>query len=201
MMRSATELAAAMRRGKLGPVEAIETHIERIERLDPLVNAVVVRCFERARQEARAAERALLAGEDVGPLHGVPITVKEAVEVEGLPFTNGSRLDAGRLGSVDAPAVRGLRAAGAIVLGKTNIPEFCPGGKMTLCTWPTAFGLPAVSVPAGRDETGMPLAVQVFGRRGHDLEVLGVASELEEALGGWIDPAQSPSGVLRGQAP
>ena len=456
-MRSATELAAAIRRRELGPVEAVEAHIETIERLDPPVNAVVVRCFGRAREEARAAERALAAGEDVGPLHGVPITVKEAVELEGLPFTNGSRLDAGRLGRVDAPAVGGLRAAGAIVLGKTNIPEFCcfydadnevygrtsnphdpartpggssggeaaalamgmsalgvgsdlassirnpaawcgvfghkpsrglvsvaghagfglppawqlfvtigpmartaadlelglrcmagaalappepgpfavavyeedglqpvaaacrgavrraaralaerghhledaqppspgearalfdtlvetelaqyvpglttgredelsrygrgmvtmlktlrpdlgayldagrrlnelqseadewmerrpialcpvtpvpaplaaegittvdgeptrPGGKMTLCTWPTAFGLPAVSVPAGRDETGMPLAVQIFGRRGHDLEVLAVASELEEALGGWIDPEQSPRG-------
>jgi Asp-tRNA(Asn)/Glu-tRNA(Gln) amidotransferase A subunit family amidase len=68
---------------------------------------------------------------------------------------------------------------------------------MTLCTWPTAFGLPAASVPAGRDTDGLPLAVQVIGRRGRDLEVLAVAGRLEQALGGWIDPELSPGGPLR----
>jgi amidase len=71
-----------------------------------------------------------------------------------------------------------------------------PGGKMTLCTWASAFGLPAASVPAGRDDAGLPLAVQVTGRRGHDLEVLAVAQAFEEALGGWVDPRETPGGPL-----
>ena len=89
--------------------------------IDPWLNAVVVRRFEEARAEARAAERAPATG----PLHGVPVTVKEALEMEGLPFSNGSLLEAEVTGRSDAPAVRRLRAAGAIVLGKTNLSEFC----------------------------------------------------------------------------
>ena len=116
-MRSATELAAAIRRRELGPVEAVEAHIETIERLDPLVNAVVVRCFERAREEARAAERAPAAGEDDGLLHVVPITVKEAVELRACPLPTACPGRRPAREGANAPAVGGLRAAGAIVLG------------------------------------------------------------------------------------
>jgi amidase len=71
-----------------------------------------------------------------------------------------------------------------------------PGGKLTLCTYANAVGLPAASVPAGRDEAGLPLAVQVIADRGRDLDVLMVAAELERALGGALDPAESPLSPL-----
>ena len=121
MTQTAVELADAIRRGERSPLEAVDEQIELIERIDPWLNAVVVRRFEEARAEARAAERAPATG----PLHGVPVTVKEALEMEGLPFTNGSLLEADVTGGSDAPAVRRLRGAGAIVLGKTNLSEFC----------------------------------------------------------------------------
>ena len=121
MTQTAVELAGAIRRGERSPLEAVDEQIELIERIDPWLNAVVVRRFEEARAEARAAERAPATG----PLHGVPVTVKEALEMEGLPFTNGSLLEADVTGRSDAPAVRRLRGAGAIVLGKTNLSEFC----------------------------------------------------------------------------
>jgi Asp-tRNA(Asn)/Glu-tRNA(Gln) amidotransferase A subunit family amidase len=118
---TAVELADAIRRGERSPLEAVDEQIDLIERIDPWLNAVVVRRFEQARAEARAAERAPATG----PLHGVPVTVKEALEMDGLPFTNGSLLEAEVTGRADAPAVRRLRSAGAIVLGKTNLSEFC----------------------------------------------------------------------------
>ncbi len=121
MRPTAVELADAIRRGERSPLEAVEEQIELIERIDPWLNAVVVRRFEEARAEARAAERAPATA----PLHGVPVTVKEALEMDGLPFTNGSLLDANVTGASDAAAVRRLRGAGAIVLGKTNLSEFC----------------------------------------------------------------------------
>jgi Asp-tRNA(Asn)/Glu-tRNA(Gln) amidotransferase A subunit family amidase len=67
--------------------------------------------------------------------------------------------------------------------------EMRPGGKLTLSTWANALGLPAASVPAGRDESGLPRAVQVVGRRGRDADVIAVARALEDALGGWVRPA------------
>ena len=71
-----------------------------------------------------------------------------------------------------------------------------PGGKLTLCTYANALGLPAASVPAGRDPSGLPLGVQVIGRRGCDLDVVAVAGELEQALGGWLDPSDAPSAAI-----
>ncbi len=67
--------------------------------------------------------------------------------------------------------------------------EMLPGGKLTLSTWANALGLPAVSVPAGRDDSRLPVGVQVVGRRGRDADVIAVACELESALGGWVRPA------------
>jgi len=71
-----------------------------------------------------------------------------------------------------------------------------PGGKMTLATYANALGLPAASVPAGRDPDGLPLAVQVLGRRGCDADVLALARLLDVALGGWLDPADAPAAVI-----
>jgi aspartyl-tRNA(Asn)/glutamyl-tRNA(Gln) amidotransferase subunit A len=121
----AHEMARAVRERDVGPVELVDALIARIERLDPILNAFVVRRFDEARAEAAEAERAVMDGRELGPLHGVPFTAKEAIAIAGTAFTNGSRLLAGEVSIADAPAVRNLRAAGAIPLGKTNVPEFC----------------------------------------------------------------------------
>lgn len=122
---SAADLAAGIRAGELSPVAVLEAFIQRIELLNPELNAVVATRFAEARSEAAAAERAVAAGGPVPPLHGVPVTVKEAIAVAGLPQTNGSLLTADAVAPRDARAVANLRAAGAVVMGVTNVPEFC----------------------------------------------------------------------------
>ena len=122
---SVADLAAGIRAGELSPLAVLEAFIERIELLNPELNAVVATRFAEARSEAAAAERAVAAGGALPPLHGVPATVKEAIAVAGLPQTNGSLLTADVVAPRDARAVANLRAAGAVVMGVTNVPEFC----------------------------------------------------------------------------
>jgi Asp-tRNA(Asn)/Glu-tRNA(Gln) amidotransferase A subunit family amidase len=120
----AAALADAVRDRELSETEVVRAHVERVQALAEL-NAVVVPRFEAALAEARRADEPLRSSEPVGPLHGVPITVKEAIALEGPPWTNGSRLTAHAVADGDAGAVRRLRAAGSIPIGKTNVPEFC----------------------------------------------------------------------------
>lgn len=119
---SATELAAELARGKLSAEELTELYIQRIERYDGDVNAVVVRRFDAARAEARAADEALTRGENLGPLHGLPVTVKESYNLVDTPTTWGIPGFADNIATTDAETVRRLKAAGAIFLGKTNVP-------------------------------------------------------------------------------
>jgi Asp-tRNA(Asn)/Glu-tRNA(Gln) amidotransferase A subunit family amidase len=107
----------------VSPVEAAESYLRRIEGVNPRLNAVVAFAPD-ALDSARAAERAVERGEARGALHGVPLTVKDTVDVKGLPASCGSRVRAGFVPEEDAPAVARLRAAGAVILGKTNCPEF-----------------------------------------------------------------------------
>lgn len=118
----ATELARRVRRGELSSRELLQHFIARIERLDGGINAVVVRDFERARVQADAADAARARGEVRGPLHGVPITVKESFDVPGLPTTWGFEHLRHHTATRHALAVQRLVEAGAIVLGKTNVP-------------------------------------------------------------------------------
>lgn len=120
--RSAVDLARMIRDREIGSVELAEHYIARIERLDGDLNAVVVRDFERARAAARSADAALAAGEPVGPLHGVPMTIKESYDIAGLPTTWGMPPFRGNLASSDAEVVTRLKRAGAVFLGKTNVP-------------------------------------------------------------------------------
>ncbi len=120
---SATEMAERIRQKKTSPVEVVRAHLERIEKLNPRLNAIVSLDRGRARAEARAAEAAVMRGDSVGPLHGVPVTVKSSIDVAGLRAECGSKLRAGYVATADAPLVARLRRAGAIILGTTNVPE------------------------------------------------------------------------------
>ena len=116
-------MAEQIRQKKLSPVELVDAHLARIEKLNPKLNAFVQVEAEGAHREARAAEDAVLRGEKLGPLHGVPVSIKSSIEVAGLRCEAGSKLRAGFVASRDAPLVSRLRKAGAIILGNTNTPE------------------------------------------------------------------------------
>jgi len=116
-------MAEQIREKKLSPVELVEAHLARIEQLNPKLNAFVQVDADGARRQARAAETAATRGEKVGPLHGVPLSVKSSIEVAGLRCEAGTKLRAGYVASQDAPLVSRLRAAGAIILGVTNCAE------------------------------------------------------------------------------
>lgn len=122
--RSATDIAADVRRGTRSPVEIVETSLDRIDERDGDLNAFVHVMDEAAREAAREAERAVERGDDLGPLHGVPVAIKDLEDVAGVPTTKGSKPLADNVADEDALVVRRLRDAGAIVLGKTNTPEF-----------------------------------------------------------------------------
>ena len=120
--RSALELAAAIRRKEVSALELTDHYIARIERYDAGINAVVVRDFERARAAARAADAALARGTVLGPLHGLPMTIKESFNLAGTPTTWGVPSFKDNIATEDAEYVRKLKGAGAHFLGKTNVP-------------------------------------------------------------------------------
>jgi len=119
----ATVLAQKIRDKLLSPVEVLEAHLARIDRLNPILNAFVQVDREGAHRAARKAEEMVSRGEKVGPLHGVPISIKSAIDVKGMRCEAGTRLRKGIVAERDAPLVERLRSAGAIILGTTNTPE------------------------------------------------------------------------------
>jgi Asp-tRNA(Asn)/Glu-tRNA(Gln) amidotransferase A subunit family amidase len=116
-------MAQQIREKKISPVELADAHLAKIERLNPKLNAFVHVDAERVRREARKAEDEVIKGRALGPLHGVPISVKSSLDVAGLRCESGTRLRAGHIPTLDAPLVARLRGAGAILLGVTNTPE------------------------------------------------------------------------------
>ncbi len=121
----ATTLAAMIRARKVSPVEVVDAVLARIEKLNPKLNAFVTVTDEAARRQARAAERAVMKrGARLGPLHGVPFSVKDLVVTEGVRTTFGTPLYRDNVPAEDAPMVARLKAAGGIMLGKTNTPTF-----------------------------------------------------------------------------
>ena len=120
---SAQEIAAQIRRKAVSPVDVARAHLDRIERLNPRLNAFVDCKPEAVLAQARDAEKAILRGDDVGPLHGVPVSIKSSIDVAGHLCEAGTRLRAGHIAAADAPLVARLRAAGAVILGVTNAPE------------------------------------------------------------------------------
>jgi len=121
---SAVQIAELVRKRSVSPVEIVEAHLAQIERLNPELNALVQVDAERAVEAARSAAQSVSSGHEIGPLHGVPVSIKSSIEVAGLRCEAGTKLRVGHVAQTDAPLVRRLRAAGAIVLGTTNTPEF-----------------------------------------------------------------------------
>jgi aspartyl-tRNA(Asn)/glutamyl-tRNA(Gln) amidotransferase subunit A len=121
--RDASALAELIRLRELSPVEVVRAHLERIGELNPRLNAVVT-LHPEAERLAADAEAAVARGDTLGPLHGVPFTIKDGLDTAGVRTTRGSLLFADHVPAADATAVARLRAAGAIPLGKTNLPEF-----------------------------------------------------------------------------
>jgi amidase len=126
---SATELNRLLVDKTLSPVELLDACLSRIAAVNPAVNAVVTLAEDEARSAARAAEAAIMRGESVGPLHGLPVLIKDTQDTAGLRTTYGSPLFADHVPAADAGSVARLRAAGAIILGKTNTPEWAAGGN------------------------------------------------------------------------
>ena len=122
------ELAAQIRAGRISPTDIVEQHLERIESLDPKLNAYRMVCRERALAAAQAAATALQSGQDLGPLHGIPFAAKDLFDVKGLPTTAGLHLLEGRIAGEDAFVIHRLIQAGMVCLGKTNTVQFAYGG-------------------------------------------------------------------------
>lgn len=119
----AVVMAEQIRQKKISPVELVDAHLARIEQLNPKLNAYVHVDAEGARRQAQVAEKAVGRSGTLGPLHGVPISIKSAIDVAGMPCETGTKLREGNVATQDAPLVQRLRAAGAIILGVTNTPE------------------------------------------------------------------------------
>jgi amidase len=121
---SATELAAAIRRKQLSSRKLLDLYLDRIDRLDGNVNAVVTRDVDRARHAAAAADEATARGDALGPLHGLPVTIKDAIATAGIRSTGGAVELTDNVPTEDATVVGAIKAAGAIVFGKTNLPRW-----------------------------------------------------------------------------
>ena len=134
---TATELALKIRSGEISAVETMEAHLAQIEKVNPQVNAIVTLVPEMAMEEARKADEKLERGEEVGPLHGLPVAHKDLVQTKGIRTTFGSLVYQDFVPEEDALLVERLREAGAIMIGKTNTPEFGAGSQ----TFNKVFGV------------------------------------------------------------
>ena len=127
LTKSIAEIGGLFRSGRLSPVELTTLTLKRIEELNPALNAFITVTHEKALGQARTAERELRSGHDRGPLHGVPIALKDLINTAGIRTTCASRILKGNVPEKDAPTVKNLEAAGAVLVGKTNLLEFAYG--------------------------------------------------------------------------
>jgi len=121
--QDATTLAEMIRTKEISPVEVIKAHLDRIEAVDPKINAIVT-LADGAIVAARNAEQAVMRGDNLGPLHGVPFTIKDSIDTAGVLTQRGSPIFKGRVPAFDATSVARMKSAGGILLAKTNLPEF-----------------------------------------------------------------------------
>lgn len=128
LLMDGTELAAKIKDKEISPVEVLNAFLEQIDRVNPKVNAFCLVLHEEAMAQAMKAEQDIMAGKAVGPLHGVPIAIKDLTPTKGVRTTFGSRAYSENIPTSDAIIVERFKQAGAIVVGKTNTPEFAHGG-------------------------------------------------------------------------
>ncbi len=148
--RSAKELAALIANGKVSSIEVIDAHLARIEAVNPTVNAVVRVMADDARAAAIDADRKVASGEPLGPLHGVPFTVKENIDMASLPTTWGVPALAKAVVPLDAPVVERMRQAGAIPIARTNLPDMA----LRMHTDSSLYGLTRNPWNLGRTASG-----------------------------------------------
>ena len=125
---SATELSRLIKGREVSPVEAVEAYLERIGQVDPKLNAFITLCRDEALQSAREAEQAMARGEYLGPMHGIPVAVKDQMYTKGILTTGGTTIFKDFVPDEDATVVARLKASGAILLGKLNMTEFATTG-------------------------------------------------------------------------
>ena len=135
---TAAEAAEAIRARRVSPVELIQALLDRVEHLDPKLNVFIRLDRAAAIEAAKAAEAEIAAGRPRGPLHGVPVGIKDIIDVAGLPTTCHSKILMDNIAAADAVCVARLRGAGAIVLGKLSTHEFAIGGPSFDLPWPPA---------------------------------------------------------------
>src|SRR5437660_2297251 len=126
-LRSIAEISELIRKGRVSPVEVTRECLETIERLNPTLNAFITVTAESALAEAAQAEKEIQAGRWRGPLHGIPIGLKDLIDTAGVRTTAASAIFANRVPNEDAEVVRRLKAAGAVLIGKLNMHEFAYG--------------------------------------------------------------------------
>jgi aspartyl-tRNA(Asn)/glutamyl-tRNA(Gln) amidotransferase subunit A len=158
---SAAELSRLMKRREVSPVEATEAYLERIAAVDPRVNSYITVCSEEARLAARRAESEIAAGRHRGPMHGVPIAVKDQIHTKGIRTTDGSRLRAQHVPDEDATVVARLKDAGAVLLGKLNMAEFAIGEPVSCAFGPARNPWDLERSPGG-SSTGSGAATAAF---------------------------------------
>ena len=159
LLQSAVELRRRIGTKEVSPVELVNACIERIEHANPRVNAIAATCYERARLEAKSAEAAALRGEPLGLLHGLPVGIKDLEDTAGLLTTYGSPLYRDHVPDRDSSMVARLRASGAIVLAKTNTPEFGAGANTRNAVWGATGNPFNASLNAGGSSGGSAVAL------------------------------------------
>jgi len=167
----AQKLAVAIRKKEVSPREVVDTFLARIEKINPQVNAYCTVVPEMAREAARKAEEKVMRGEDLGPLHGIPFSVKDLNLTAGVRTTFGSKVFEHFVPNEDALIVERLKKAGAILIGKTNTPEFGAGAN----TYNEVFGATRnpwkLTHTCGGSSGGSAVALAQHGRRFQDREV------------------------------
>lgn len=156
---SATELVQRVRSKQLSPVEIIDAMLARIEQINPTLNAYCTVAGEQARASAKEAEAKLMRDEPLGPLHGVPVSIKDLTQTQGIRTTFGSRAFEHHVPDEDALLVQRLKQAGAIILGKTNTPELGAGINTTNEVFGTTHNPWHEAVTCGGSSGGAAAAV------------------------------------------
>ena len=168
---SASDLAHMIRTKVLSPVEVVQAHLDRIDHLNSTLNAIVI-FSDDPLAEAREAERAIVRGDSTGPLHGIPYTLKDCVQVAGMRTTMGSKLFVDYVSDEDATIYTRLKAAGGILLGKTNMPEFALWWQTDNLLWGLTPNPWNLNLTAGGSSGGEASAI-ICG-----LSPLGVGTDL-----------------------